>query len=185
MGFNNNILDKNILYYLGNFAIDDAKSVIEGLTKHTQFSLKPDLIEQLAQDLAAEIGEVRPIELQVVGAQLQAEKITTLGQYQATGTKEELVERYLDDAVKDCGEANKEIAQLILYLLTDEKNTRSLKTQEELEKGLAGLGVKTEEAQLDLVLKILVDSGLGFMVPAQNADQYQLVHDYLAAFFCS
>ncbi len=179
---NNNILDKDILYYLGNFTTDDAKSVIRGLTKHTQFSLKPKLVKQLVQDLAAEIGEVRPIELQVVGAQLQAENITTLKQYQATGTKEELVERYLDAVVKDCGEGNEKIAQLILYLLTDEKNTRPLKTQEELVTGLAGLGVETEAEQLDLMLTILVGSGLVFIVPAPTADQYQLVHDYLAAF---
>ncbi|MDJ0531961.1 MAG: tetratricopeptide repeat protein [Xenococcaceae cyanobacterium MO_207.B15] len=179
---NNNILDKNILYYLGNFTTDDAKSVIRGLTKHTQFSLKPKLVEKLVQDLAAEIGEVRPIELQVVGAQLQAENITTLEKYQESGTKEQLVERYLAAVVKDCSKANKKIAQLILYLLTDEKNTRPLKTKEDLVTGLAGLGVETKAEQLDLVLTILVGSGLVFMVPAPNADQYQLVHDYLAAF---
>ncbi|MEM9271789.1 MAG: hypothetical protein AAGA80_02325 [Cyanobacteria bacterium P01_F01_bin.143] len=179
---NNNILDKNILYYLGNFSTNYAKSVIESLTKHTQFSLEPKLVEQLVQDLAAEMEEVRPIELQVVGAQLQAEDIKTLEKYQKSGTKEELVERYLGEVVKDCGEANKEIAQLILYLLTDEKNTRPIKTQEELEEGLDVLGVETEEEPLDLVLKILVDSGLLFIVPAPKTKQYQLVHDYLAAF---
>ena len=179
---NNDILNKNILYYLGNFSTKDAKSVIKGLTEHTQFSLKPDLVERLVQDLAAEIGEVRPIELQVVGAELQAEKITTLKEYQNTDTKEELVERYLDAVVKDCGEANQEIAQLILYLLTDEKNTRPLKTQEELVKGLAGFDKEIEKAQLDLVLTVLRGSRLVFMVPAPIADQYQLVHDYLAAF---
>ena len=179
---NNNILDKNILYYLGNFSTDDAKSVIGSLTKHTQFSLEPKLVEQLVEDLAVEIGEVRPIELQVVGAQLQADNIKTLKQYKKTGTKEELVEQYLDEVVEDCGEANEKISQLILYLLTDEKNTRPIRTREELETGLAVLGVDTEEKQLDLVLKILVGSGLVFIVPAPKTKQYQLVHDYLAAF---
>ncbi|MGK7875101.1 MAG: hypothetical protein AB4426_17925 [Xenococcaceae cyanobacterium] len=179
---NNNILDKNILYYLGNFTTDDAKSVIGGLTKHTQFSLKPALIDKLVQDLAAGIGEIRPIELQVVGAQLQREKIGTLEQYQESGTKKELVKRYLAAVVEDCGKGNERVAQLILYLLTDEKNTRPLKTEEELVAGLAGLDVGTKAEQLDLVFKILVGSGLVFLVPAPTADQYQLVHDYLAAF---
>src|SRR5919199_1298913 len=90
---NNNILDKNILYYLGNFSPEDAKSVIYSLTEPTQFSLERSLIDQLVQDLAAELGEVRPIELQVVGAQLQAENITTLEKYLQRGPKEELVKR--------------------------------------------------------------------------------------------
>ncbi len=179
---NNNILDKSIIYYLGNFTTEDAQSVIRGLTKHTQFFLEESLIEQLVQDLAAEIGEVRPIELQVVAAQLQMEKITTLEQYQKSGMKEEMVERYLDAVVKDCGKGNERVAQLVLYLLTDEKNTRPLKTQEELVKGLEGLGMETEAKQMDLVLKILVGSGLVFPIPALIAEQYQLVHDYLAAF---
>jgi hypothetical protein len=84
---NNNILDKNILYYLGNFSVEDAKSVIQSLTEPTHFSLEPSLIDALVQDLAGELGEVRPIELQVVGAQLQTEKITKLEQYREHGPR--------------------------------------------------------------------------------------------------
>ncbi|MEH2422129.1 MAG: hypothetical protein V7K48_14795 [Nostoc sp.] len=59
-------------------------------------------------DLAGELGEVRPIELQVVGAQLQTENITILAEYRQRGTKDELVKRYLDEVVNDCGEENHE-----------------------------------------------------------------------------
>ncbi len=174
---NNNILDKNILYYLGNFSVEDAKSVIQTLTEKTHFSLELELIDALVQDLGGELGEVRPIELQVVGAQLQTEKITKLEQYREHGPKEKLVGRFLEEVVKDCGSENEQIAKLVLYLLTDENNTRPLKTRGDLE-----LELDVPAEKLDLVLEIFVKSRLVFQVPALPVDRYQLVHDYLVAF---
>ncbi|MDZ8028194.1 MAG: ribosome assembly protein 4, partial [Nostoc sp. DedQUE11] len=132
----NDILSNNVLYKLGNFSPDDAKSIIQRLTENTSFRLEPGLINRLVQDLAEELGEVRPIELQVVGAQLQTENITTLAEYQQRGTKEQLVKRYLDEVVNDCGVENQQAAELLLYLLTDDKGTRPLKTRAELERDL-------------------------------------------------
>ncbi|MEH1850655.1 MAG: ribosome assembly protein 4, partial [Nostoc sp.] len=132
----NDILSNNVLYKLGNFSPADAKSIIQRLTENTSFRLEPALVEQLVQDLAGELGEVRPIELQVVGAQLQTENITTLAEYRQGGTKDELVKRYLNEVVNDCGEENQQAADILLYLLTDEKGTRPLKTRAELERDL-------------------------------------------------
>ncbi|MEH2355723.1 MAG: hypothetical protein V7K28_21505 [Nostoc sp.] len=132
----NDILSNNVLYKLGNFSPADAKSIIQGLTENTSFHLEPALVEELVQDLAGELGEVRPIELQVVGAQLQTENITTLAEYRQRGTKDELVKRYLHEVVNDCGEENQQAADILLYLLTDEKGTRPLKTRAELERDL-------------------------------------------------
>ncbi len=174
---NNNILNKDILYYLGNFSKQDTKQVIESLTGQTAFYLQPDLVEALVDDLAGELGEVRPIELQVVGAQLQTEQIKTLALYQERGPKAALVGRFLEEVVKDCGPEQEQIAKLVLYLLTDENNTRPLKTRADLE-----LELDVEEGKLDLVLKILVFSRLVFLIPATPADRYQLVHDYLVEF---
>ncbi|MEW6499013.1 MAG: WD40 repeat domain-containing protein, partial [Cyanobacteriota bacterium] len=177
---NNNILDKNILYYLGDFSTTEAKLVIENLTKRSQFYLEPALIEELVKDLAGELKAVRPIELQIVGAQLQSEKITTLEQYRCLGDnpKVELVERHLAEVVQDCGsEENRKLAQLVLYLLTNENNTRPLKTRAELADSL-----ELKADNLALVLGILLSSGLVVRVPESPADRYQLVHDYLVAF---
>ncbi|MFN6528667.1 MAG: ribosome assembly protein 4, partial [Nostoc sp. ChiSLP03a] len=132
----NDILSNNVLYKLGNFSPADAKSIIQRLTENTSFHLEPALVEQLVQDLAGELGEVRPIELQVVGAQLQTENITTLAEYRQRGTKDELVKRYLHEVVNDCGEENQRAADILLYLLTDEKGTCPLKTRAELERDL-------------------------------------------------
>ena len=181
---NNNILDKNIRYYLGDFPPERAKSVILELTERSQFYLEPALIDALVRDLAGELGEIRPIELQVVGAQLQTENITRLEQYQQLGAnpKEKLVQRSLEEVIIDCGAENERAARLVLYLLTNENSTRPLKTRDELEADLEILGFESETEQLDLVLEILVGSGLVFLVPDSPANRYQLVHDYLVAF---
>lgn len=64
---NNDVLDKEILYYIGNFGRDAAKEVMQNLTHNSQFKLEDELIKQLVEDLA-KLGEVRPIEMQIVGA---------------------------------------------------------------------------------------------------------------------
>ncbi|WP_445253144.1 nSTAND1 domain-containing NTPase, partial [Nostoc sp. 106C] len=172
----NDILNKQTRYAFGNFEPEAAKLVIQSLTERS-FYLEPELIDELVRDLAGELREVRPIELQVVGAQLQTENITTLEQYQQSGPKDKLVERFLEAIVKDCGAENERAAQLVLYLLTDENNTRPLKTKAELAAALAA-----EADKLHLVLEILVTSGVVFLIPQSPADRYQLVHDYLVAF---
>ncbi|MDE5084163.1 MAG: ATP-binding protein, partial [Trichodesmium sp. St18_bin1] len=176
---NNDILSKNILYFLGNFSPDKAKLVIEGLTANSLFKIETNLTEKLVADLAKPSEEIRPIELQVVGAQLQTENITTLAKYQELGDnpKVELVERYLKSVVGDCGEENQKLAWVVLWLLTDEKDTRPLKTQAELVKES-----KCDLENLELVLNIFVGSGLVFLLPEKPAALYQLVHDYLVWF---
>ncbi|NEP75869.1 MAG: hypothetical protein F6K25_30370 [Okeania sp. SIO2G4] len=175
----NDILSKNVLYELRNFSQSQAKLVIQGLTENSQFKIDPNLTEKLVEDLAQELGEIRPIELQVVGAQLQTENITTVEKYQELGedSKAELVNRYLASVVKDCGEENEKFAWLVLILLTDENNTRPLKTQAELVKES-----EFQEKELELVLKIFVKSSLVFLLREKPANRYQLVHDYLVAF---
>ncbi len=183
---NNNILDKSILFDLGNLTPLNAKLYLEGLTEQTQFPLDQALIDKLVEDLGKELGEIRPIELQVVGAQLERNKITTLEQYQHLGDnpKAELVNEYLEEIVEACGAENKRAAELVLYLLTDENNTRPLKTRHDLEKELKALAadVDTELERLDLVLEIFVKSGLVLLLREIYSDRYQLVHDYLVDF---
>ncbi|MGB7439951.1 MAG: hypothetical protein WA919_02700, partial [Coleofasciculaceae cyanobacterium] len=181
---NNDILSKNVLYHLGNFSPEDTKYVIESLTERSQLNLEPALVDELVQELASELGEVRPIELQVVGTQMQTEGITTLAKYQELGTKEQLVKRYLEEVIRDCGAENEQAAQLLLYLLTDENNTRPIKTRADLEVGLKEwtADLTTQVNKLDLVLKIFVESGLVLLLPEVPTNSYQLVHDYLVSF---
>jgi chorismate mutase len=174
----NDILTKKICYYLGNFSISDAKDIVQTLTKGSQFYLDDDLANALVADLAGEVGEVRPIELQIVGMQLEKRQITRLSEYQQLGSqaKLKLVEEFLDEVIADCGKENKNIAQVVLYLLTDENATRPQKT-------LAALAayLPIELVELELVLEMIVKSGLVLEVPG-TPKRYQLVHDYLVPF---
>lgn len=181
---NNDILSKNILYQIGNFQAADAKSLVKQLTARSDFHLEDSLIEQLVEDLSVKYSEVRPIELQVAGAQLQTENITTLAGYQERGPQQELVKRYLKEVVEDCGGENKQIAEIVLYLLTDEKGTRPMKTRADIERDLQVLATdfQPNTKQLDLVLYIFVESGIVFLIPDNPEHCYQLVHDYIAAF---
>ncbi len=180
---NNDILNKDILFYLGNFTRKEAYNVIKSLTDRSHFFLEDALIKALVNDLSSELGEVRPIELQVVGAQLQAEDITTLAEYENKGPKQKLVERFLEEVIQDCGLEHQQAANLVLYLLTDENNTRPLKTRSELTEELKeALGKTGVEYQLDLILYILSQSGLVSREIVDGTEFYQLVHDYLADF---
>ncbi|WP_041779858.1 WD40 domain-containing protein [Allocoleopsis franciscana] len=181
---NNNILDKKIRYYLGNFSPKDAKAVIHSLNERSQFYLESTLIDELVRDLAEDTGDVSPIELQVVGAQLHAEAIVSLEDYQRLGfnPKQKLVERFLQEAIKDCGPPNARAALLVLYLLTEENGTRPPKTRAELAGELDDTELESKDEQLDLVLEILTKSGLLMLLPDAPADRYQLVHDYLVSF---
>lgn len=175
---NNNILDKSIRHHIGNFSKLAAKRAIQRLTERAQFYLEPALIDRLVADLATEGDSIYPIELQVIGAQLQADRITTLDQYNRLGEnpKSRLIQRLLENAIEDCGREHETIAWCVLSALTDERGTRPLKTPSELAGEL-----KFPMAKLDLVLEILAGSGLIFLVRQESENNYQLVHDYLVA----
>lgn len=189
---NNNILDKSIRYSLGNFSPEDTGQIVRDLTQKTHFYLDSNLIDELVRDLSMELGQVRPIELQLVGAQLQEESITTLAQYLLLGAnpKDKLIERSLVQIVRDCGQENANAAWKVLSALVDEKNARPLRTKEELcevleESAHLHPRVNSEiklfaiQSQLDLILTIFEGSGLVFRHREESGDRYQLVHDYL------
>jgi len=180
---NKNILDKDIRYYLGKFSSQDAKAIIHSLTQRSHYELSDELINRLVQDLTGELDEVHPIELQIVGAQLQIENITTLKQYKLCGGSAKLVERWLGEVIKDCGQENEELSWKLLFELTDEKGTRPLKTKADLAAVLVNNHDtdtrSTFEAVGELILEILVGSGLMLRVREELGDRYQLVHDYL------
>jgi len=177
LGINSDLLNRSIRYYLGNFSKTDAAHLIQCLTERSHFHLEPELIAELTNDLAGEFGEVRPVELQIVGAQLQAENISTLQQYKECGPKIKLVERFLQSAIEDCGPENAVLAWQVLFCLTAEDDTRPLKTYNEL-----ALEIGVNGKRLELVLEILHQSGLLSLLPEFPANRYQLVHDYLVSF---
>jgi len=177
---NNNILDKNIRYQLNNFSPKNARQIIQKLTERShyqsQLKLEPDLVDALVADLSSELAEVRPIELQLAGAQLQDKYITTLAQYQPYRPNK-LIQTYIKELIKECGQENERAALLVLYLLTDDNNKRPFKTRAELTLELSEL---EDPGRLELILDILIRSGLVVIFP-NVPERYQLIHDYLVS----
>ena len=212
---NNNILDREIRYQLGDLSPSQAKELIHNLTAFSRWQLEPSLIEAFVQDLVIDSGAVRLIELQVLGSTLQAEKITTLKAYQNLGPNPRLalIELNLDRIITDCGTENQTTAWQILFHLTDDSSSiRPIKTFSELITLVArqsstsltefrtidnklteviadratndwsdrALWTSTSGLKIELILKILVGSGLVIKVAEISVEGYQLAYDYLS-----
>ncbi|TVQ61332.1 MAG: NACHT domain-containing protein, partial [Spirulina sp. DLM2.Bin59] len=187
-----NILSRQVRYPLRDLTPAEAEEVIIQLTRRSrtvpvgesQFPMAADLRRAFIADLAAKGGTVRPLELHLLGAQLQADQITTLAQYRQLGEspKTALVRRSLATIIADCGPENENAVWQVLFALTLDNNTRPLKTASELCHFLQEANPQTSVAageKLTLILEILVGSRLLFRFPEDPEDRYQLVHDYL------
>ncbi|MBD2576287.1 hypothetical protein [Oscillatoria sp. FACHB-1406] len=183
----NDLLDRQVRYALADLSLEAAAGVVKRLTERSHFHLENDLIERFVCDLADSQQTIRPIELQVVGSALQAEKITLLQEYRQLGSnpKTILVERWLQSAIADCGPENEEVVWQVLYALTDSQGLRLLKTQAELARAVRSERTRKQRSEtlpsppLTSILKILVGSGLVSRLREESDERYQLVHGYL------
>lgn len=172
------ILSKKVLYGLENFTLNQAKTLIQNQIERAQFTMEPDLMNQLIQDLTVNIDQIRPIELQLIGTQLQSNDIQTLEQYRKLGEhpRQKILEQFLDEIIRDCSAKNERIVIKILNVLTSEQERRPLKTSKELAEEL-----NTEFSKIEPLLAVLVEEGLILHLPDIPDDRYQLTHDYLVA----
>ncbi|MEM7554388.1 MAG: hypothetical protein AAF378_09860 [Cyanobacteria bacterium P01_A01_bin.84] len=177
-----NILDKENRYELSNWSKEEAKEVIQLLTKKSSLKLDTKFLEKIITDLAQSNDKVRPIELQIVGYELQQGRINQEDYDHARDKREYIVSQYLyDEVIEDCGEENKNIAIYILYFLTGNNNTRPLKSKKQLKTDLNKINVNIKTQQIDLVLNILVTCRIIWEIPRKDVIHYQLVHDYLVS----
>jgi len=181
------ILSRDFLYFLGNLSVENAKKLILALTSRTQIVPEPDLIEALVADLAGSSKEVSPIELQLVGAQLEARPITTLSRYNELGPDSRsrikaLIQEWLHRVIKDCGAENKNTAWKVLHQLTHREKIRTIKTQNELMVACSENQSRMRERQIKCILEVLEGSGLISKLREDSKNYYQLVHDYLVPY---
>jgi tetratricopeptide (TPR) repeat protein len=189
----NNILDRRWRYQLRNLSPEQARITIDRETGSCRYYLEPALSQQLVNDLANSHGEISPLQLQVVGAQLQSENIRTMGQYLQLSSQPQqyLMERALDEAIRDCGRENQTAVINTLYLLTDAQGQRPERSFSQLLPATRDLLTPTYHnslphhslphhnnhyAQLLLLLNILVASGLVYCNKCEPENRYQLVH---------
>ncbi|MGL4377772.1 MAG: AAA family ATPase, partial [Microcoleaceae cyanobacterium] len=174
---NNDLLSKEIRYYLGNLPFSHARNLMEQLTNRTKFVLDSELLDRVMMELWDEMDTVAPIALQLLGYQLQKSGITTIDNYHKLGEspKRVLIKNFFNDVISNCGRLNERTARLVLFLLTNENGSRVIKTRDELAVDLGG-----EANKLDLVLDILREAGIISVIPSLPFDYYQISHDYLA-----
>jgi hypothetical protein len=188
----NNILDRQWRYQLRNLTLEQARITIDRITGNCRYYLEPALSQQFVQDLANSHGEISPLQLQVVGAQLQNENIRTMGQYLQLSSQPQqyLMERALDEAIRDCGRENHAAVINALYLLTDLQGQRPERSFSQLLPATRDLPPTPQRyastshynnhyAQLLLLLNILVGSGLVSCTKCEPENRYQLVHSSL------
>ncbi len=180
-------LSDQALFLVDDFSRDRAIAVMERLCDQVDFGIDAPSLAGIVDDLAIGEGEsakVRPIELQLVGAQLEAQKLRSLAAYQQAGGKLALVKNYLDEVRRDCGPRLQGMAGDVLVLLVGDarKGLRPAKGRSQLRSELAKYGIAAEEQDLAWILKVLVGSGIAFELPGEPEPKFQLVHDYLAEF---
>jgi tetratricopeptide (TPR) repeat protein len=187
----NNILDRQWRYQLRNLSLEQARITIDRVTSNCRYYLEPALSQQLVQDLANSHGEISPLQLQVVGAQLQNENVRTMGQYLQLSSQPQqyLMERALDEAIRDCGRQNQVAVINVLHLLTDAQGQRPERSFSQLLPAIQDLpphpGRSTvphhnnHYAQLLLLLNILVGSGLIHCTKCEPENRYKLIHHSL------
>ncbi|MGB2925728.1 MAG: hypothetical protein WBB82_10540, partial [Limnothrix sp.] len=180
---NDNILDRTVRYPLGNFSAAAAHNLLTVLSEQSANRLEPQFIDRLIADLSNDVGEVRPIELQVIGFQLQQNDINTLDSYLALGEspRQKVLERFLSQIINQCGDEHRELAWQFLYHLTSLRQTRPEIEEQEFHTlcRLQDLGRNQWQSVTDLILHILVGSGLVIRYQDGKGLSYQLVHDYL------
>ncbi|MDB9312638.1 hypothetical protein PN462_05945 [Spirulina sp. CS-785/01] len=167
------ILSQKVRYLVDHFTVEQARTVVQNLVERAQLPWEKGLVNTVIADLAQGYPLIRPIELQIVGAQMQQESIETSAAYEKVGGKAELVPHYFTEVIRDCGKRDESLAGLVLFHLTNDQGQRPLKTQEELTKEL-----EADSERLGGVLEILLISGLVVTVE-DEPPRYQLVHDYL------
>ncbi|MEM1427166.1 MAG: hypothetical protein AAGF75_11510, partial [Cyanobacteria bacterium P01_H01_bin.130] len=180
-------LSDQALFLVDDFSRDRAIAVMERLCDQVDFGIDAPSLAGIVDDLAIGEGEsakVRPIELQLVGAQLEAQKLRSLAAYRLAGGKLELVRNYLDEVRRDCGPRLQGLAGDVLVLLVGDarKGLRPAKGRSQLRSELAKYDIPAEEQDLAWILKVLVGSGIAFELPGEPEPKVQLVHDYLAEF---
>ncbi|MEM9770895.1 MAG: hypothetical protein AAF889_04720 [Cyanobacteria bacterium P01_D01_bin.73] len=180
-------LSDQALFLVDDFSRERAIAVMQRLCEQVDFGIDSPSLTGIVDDLAIGEGEtakVRPIELQLVGAQLEAEGVRSLAKYREKGGKLALVRNYLNEVKQDCGPRLVELAGDVLVLMVGDarRGLRPAKGRSQLRSELAEYDLVAQDKDLAWILKVFVGAGIAFELPGEPEPKFQLVHDYLAEF---
>lgn len=171
-------LSVKTLFVIRNFTVAQATAVIRECAETDSVDWDDAFARTLAEDLA-ELGEVRPTELQIVCTALTGH--SNLNEYRLSGGARGILTNYIRHAVDICGDS-KVGAQLLRALCDFPTHTkRSPQTIAALINGLVTSTTKTAES-LQRVNEILIQFETDRLVCIEMRaaePKFSLVHDYL------
>ncbi|WP_099239952.1 nSTAND1 domain-containing NTPase [Synechococcus sp. BDU 130192] len=175
---NHNLFDHRLRHRLGNLRPDAAIALLERVATWAKLPLDKALIQQLIQDLQDGHGEIRPLELQVIGAQLHQDYLYTREEYLGLGfpPKLLLLERSLLGIIRYCGDENRDLAWQFLHYFTDLRHSQLVLTKADiLQLGRQFLGDRRlGEEKAELILHIFKTTGLIRAQLYGGQESYQL-----------
>ncbi|MEB3225171.1 MAG: hypothetical protein VKJ86_05140 [Synechococcus sp.] len=175
---NRNIFDQRIRHRLGNLQAEAALSLFAQVAHRFDLPWEESLGDHLVQDLRDDHGEIRPRDLQVIGAQLQRDRLYTLDAYLSLGFPPPLVllERSLMNIVRLCGDENRDLAWQFLHYFTDLRHSQLVLTKADiLQLGRQVLGDRRlGEVKAELILHIFKTTGLIRYQFYAGQESYQL-----------
>jgi photosystem II stability/assembly factor-like uncharacterized protein len=169
---------------LQSFEADRAKEILRRAAETDGVPFEPTLIEEVVKDLKQD-EFVRPAELQIVGQQLRRERIFTKSKYVMAGYAEGILSSYISDEIEQS--ANRQVARLVLRLMCAEKRIETKSPEdlslEDIVRQICEPQQIAEAAptprEIRAILKQFVQARI---LIHTDADKYNLVHDYLAAY---
>ncbi len=180
---NQNLFDHRLRHRLGNLRPDAAIALLEQVAAWAKLPLETALMQQLIQDLQDSHGEIRPLELQVIGAQLHQDHLYTQEEYLSLGfpPKLLLLERSLLGIIRYCGDENRDLAWQFLHYFTDLRHSQLVLTKADiLQLGRQFLGDRRlGEEKAELILHIFKTTGLIRYQLYGGQESYQLARSDL------
>jgi len=166
-----NPLASSRLYQLHHLNRTQAEEVIRETVAMRGKAMMPALLKEVLDDLETR-GHIMASELQIVGWQLEKNRIHEPRDYRRSGGKQNLVYTYLEDVMNASGDFHS--ACLVLKSLVSDQNTRQSQSLTEVIRATG-----RNEKQMARILSLFRQSRFVDSFERDGEIRYELTHEYL------
>jgi WD40 repeat protein len=186
-------LDARFSYRLRNWEPEEALSVLNAAAEHDQIPFAEALKEALVRDLD-QVGEVRPVELQIVANRLIEQRIYELSRYREAEGAKGILKSYVKEVIEPGGdqtpEMERQIARHLLRSLcaekADAKRPTGLRYEElsrRIKATLASQGhndlIQNAEQYEGALQSVIKTCQSAYLIILEDEQTYNLIHDYI------